>query len=146
MKRKTWGTVILPVLAITGVLSLLALKNDIPSKHNNYITPAADAGLTLPAGFNASIIADNIGGVRHIAVTPQGEIYVKLRGLEKGKGILLLHQNGGKTEIKTGFGNFGGTQPAKRFQSQRSLGLLRNQRVTAGENQAQPIVFDFRFE
>ncbi|MDB5022993.1 MAG: sorbosone dehydrogenase [Mucilaginibacter sp.] len=109
MKRKTWGTVMLPVLAITGVLSLLALKNDIRSKHNNYITPAGDAGLTLPAGFTAGIIADNIGGARHIAVTPQGEIYVKLKGPEKGKGILLLHQNGGKAEIKTGFGNFGGT-------------------------------------
>jgi glucose/arabinose dehydrogenase len=110
MKRKTWGTILLPVLAITGILSLLALKNDIRSKHNNsFNKPAADAGLTLPAGFNANIIADNIGSARHIAVTPQGEIYVKLRGPEKGKGILLLHQNGGKADIKTGFGSYGGT-------------------------------------
>jgi glucose/arabinose dehydrogenase len=110
MKRKTWGTILLPVLAITGILSLLALKNDIRSKHHNsFNKPAADAGLTLPAGFNASIIADNIGSARHIAVTPQGEIYVKLRGPEKGKGILLLHQNGGKADIKTGFGSYGGT-------------------------------------
>src|ERR1700679_2849608 len=91
MKRKTWGTVLLPVLAITGIILLLALKNDIRKKHSNF-SAADNGGLTLPAGFNASIIADNIGSARHIAVTPQGEIYVKLKGPEKGKGILLLHQ------------------------------------------------------
>ena len=107
MKRKIWGTILLPVLAIAGIISLLALKNDL--RTNIYSMPPAMRGLTLPAGFNASIIADNIGGARHIAVTPQGEIYVKLQGLEKGKGILLLHQNGDKAEIKTSFGNFGGT-------------------------------------
>ena len=79
---------------------LLALKNDHACK-TCCKTAASSAGLTLPAGFNANIIADNIGGARHIAVTPQGEIYVKLKGLEKGKGILLLHQNGDKAEIKT---------------------------------------------
>ncbi|MGZ3836501.1 MAG: PQQ-dependent sugar dehydrogenase, partial [Mucilaginibacter sp.] len=108
MKRKIFGTILLPMLAIAGIWSLLALKDDLRTKINTTIA-ADNAGLTLPAGFNASIIADNIGGVRHIAVTPQGEIYAKLRGLEKGKGILLLHENGGKAEIKASFGNFGGT-------------------------------------
>jgi len=109
MKRKVWGTIILPALAVAGIISLLALKNDLHTKHNNYNSPADNAGLTLPSGFSANIIADNIGGVRHIVVTAQNEIYVKLKGLEKGKGILLLHQNGDKAEIKTGFGTFGGT-------------------------------------
>jgi glucose/arabinose dehydrogenase len=109
MKKRIWGTILLPVLAIMSIISLLALKNDIRLKYKNYNAPAGDAGLILPAGFNANIIADNIGGARHIAVTPQGEIYVKLKGLEKGKGILLLHQNGDKAAIKTAFGNFGGT-------------------------------------
>ena len=70
MKRKVWGTILLPVLATAGIITLLALKNDIRAKHNNFITPDG-AGLTLPAGFNANIIADNLGGARHIAVTPQ---------------------------------------------------------------------------
>ena len=108
MKRKVWGTILLPVLATTGIITLLALKNDIGAKRNNYDAPE-DAKLTLPAGFSANIIADNIGSVRHIAVTPQNEIYAKLRGVEKGKGILLLHQNGNKAEIKASFGSFGGT-------------------------------------
>jgi glucose/arabinose dehydrogenase len=108
MKRKVWGTILLPVLAVTGIISLLALKKDMSAKYH-LDESAASAGLTLPAGFNAYIIADNLGGARHIAVTPQNEIYVKLRGLEKGKGILLLHQNGNKAEVKTAFGTFGGT-------------------------------------
>ncbi|HEY4195824.1 MAG TPA: PQQ-dependent sugar dehydrogenase [Mucilaginibacter sp.] len=108
MKRKVWGTILLPVLAVLGILSILALKSDISKKHNSFIE-ADNGGLTLPAGFTGSVIADNLGGARHIAVTPQGEIYVKLKGLEKGKGILLLHQNGGKAEIKTAFGSFPGT-------------------------------------
>lgn len=108
MKTKVWGTILLPALTIMGIISLLALKNDIRSK-DNYFNKPDDAGLTIPAGFSANIIADNIGGVRHIAVTPQNEIYVKLRGLEKGKGILLLHQNGNKAEIKSAFGGFAGT-------------------------------------
>ena len=107
MKRKVLGTILLPVFAISGILLLLALKNDIRKKQP--FDDAVNGGLTLPSGFSANIIADKIGGARHITVTPQGEIYVKLKGLEKGKGILLLHQNGGKAEIKSSFGNFGGT-------------------------------------
>jgi glucose/arabinose dehydrogenase len=72
-------------------------------------TAAVNAGLTLPAGFNAAIIADGLGGTRHIAVTPQGDIYVKLDRPKNGKGILMLHENAGKAEIKASFGNYGGT-------------------------------------
>ncbi len=109
MKRKTWGTILLLVPAVAGLLSLNALKNDLRKKNNNFNLPAADnAGLTLPAGFNASIIADNLGGARHLAVTPQNEIYVKLRGASDGKGIVLLHQADGKAEVKSTFGP-GGT-------------------------------------
>ena len=106
MKRKILGAILLPVLAIGGLLSIIALKSDLK---RNTISDAANAGLTLPSGFSAVMIADNLGGVRHIAVTPQNEIYARLRGLEKGKGTLLLHQNGNKAEVKMSFGNFAGT-------------------------------------
>src|ERR1700761_5834659 len=39
---------------------------------------AANAGLTLPQGFGAVVVADNLGHTRHLVVTPQGEIYTKL--------------------------------------------------------------------
>jgi glucose/arabinose dehydrogenase/cytochrome c5 len=38
--------------------------------------PANDSGLTLPAGFCASIFADGIGHARHLAVSESGVVYV----------------------------------------------------------------------
>src|ERR1700758_887373 len=109
MKKRIPGTMLLSLLAVFGLTAIVALKSDV-KKHNNYNLPdAGNAGLTLPSGFSAAIIADNLGSARHITVTPQNEIYVKLRGPEHGKGILLLHQNGDKADVKASFGTFGGT-------------------------------------
>lgn len=105
MKRKTLGTILLSVMAIGGGVSLVALKSD---PHKNPVSPAtANAGLTIPAGFSASAIAENLGGTRHITITPQGNIYVKVQGAKDGKGILYLTQSGGKATVKTTFGNAG---------------------------------------
>ncbi len=38
--------------------------------------PGSDAGLTLPRGFCATIFADHIGHARHMAVAPNGVVYV----------------------------------------------------------------------
>jgi glucose/arabinose dehydrogenase/cytochrome c5 len=38
--------------------------------------PASDSGLTLPAGFCASIFADGIGHARHLVVSDAGVVYV----------------------------------------------------------------------
>ena len=76
------------------------------------ITPDADnAGLKLPDGFNALIVANDIGRSRHIAVTNQGEVYVKLNRAVNGKGILLLtdEDGDGRADKQIGFGNYGGT-------------------------------------
>jgi len=76
------------------------------------ITADADnAGLKLPAGFGALKVMEGLGEARHITVTPQGDIYVKLSALKSGKGIYYLHDaNGdGKTETKSSFGSFTGT-------------------------------------
>src|SRR5579859_8022045 len=43
--------------------------------------PACDpdnGGITLPAGFCALVAADGIGPARHIAVAPNGDVYVAL--------------------------------------------------------------------
>lgn len=91
--------------------SFAACNNDSTGKK----TTAADAdegnaGLKLPSGFSAIIVASNVGTARHIAATPQGDLYVKLNGDVKGKGILYLHPNAdGKAENITGFGDYGGT-------------------------------------
>lgn len=70
-----------------------------------------ESGLKLPAGFSAQIFADDIGRARHLVVTPQGNVYVKLSRLEEGKGIVLLQDlnKDGKAEKQTAFGDFTGT-------------------------------------
>lgn len=70
-----------------------------------------ERSLKLPAGFNAQIFADDVGRARHMVVTPQGNVYVKLSRLEDGKGIILLQDlnKDGKAETQTGFGDFTGT-------------------------------------
>ena len=57
--------------------------------------PACDAnngGLKLPPGFCALVVADNVGTARHMAVAPNGDLYVALQG--KG-GVAALHDSKG---------------------------------------------------
>jgi glucose/arabinose dehydrogenase len=70
-----------------------------------------NAGLKLPAGFSAWTIADSAGKARHIVVTSQGTVYVKLDKLINGKGILRLKDtNGdGKADDIKSFGDYRGT-------------------------------------
>lgn len=69
------------------------------------------ANLKLPAGFKAIIAADNVGRARHIALTPKGDMYVKLSRPLAGKGIIRLHDKDGDGvfDESSGFGNYGGT-------------------------------------
>ena len=91
--------------AAAGGLGLLGLnqKAALAPDPNN-------AGLKLPVGFGALVVAETGGHARHLAVTPQGTIYVKLNSLKNGKGILALHPAAnGKASASTGFGSYGGT-------------------------------------
>ena len=93
------------LLSVLAVGLLVSFKIDPPV--NN---AAVNAKLKLPAGFHAAIVADNMGSARHLAVTPQGDIYVKLNKVRDGKGILEIHPlPNGKAEIKNSFGNYEGT-------------------------------------
>ena len=71
--------------------------------------PAGDpgnGGLLLPGNFEAVIVADNLGGARHIAVNTNGDIYVKLRAVHPDGGNVVLRDedNDGKADIITKFG------------------------------------------
>jgi len=72
---------------------------------------SARAGLQLPAGFSATVVAEGLNGARHIAVTKQGGLYVKLARLKDGKGIVYLKDtNGdGAFDKQTAFGDYPGT-------------------------------------
>jgi len=68
-----------------------------------------NAGLKTPDGFSATALITGLGAARHLAVTPQGDIYVRLAKPVNGKGTLVLHESGGKATVTSGFGNYGGT-------------------------------------
>jgi len=68
-------------------------------------TPASgdsddNAGLKLPEGFSAVVFADNLGSGRHIIARDNGDIYLALRTLNDGKGIVALRDrnNDGKAD------------------------------------------------
>lgn len=76
--------------------------------------PGDDTGLTLPAGFCASVFADNIGHARHMVVSPSSVVYVNTwSGEYYGKdtphsgGFLIALQDktdGGKANVIEPFG------------------------------------------
>lgn len=70
-----------------------------------------NAGLTMPTGFTASVVAENMGRARHIVATAQGGLYVKLERLKDGKGIFYLKDTNGDGTMETvkSFGNYYGT-------------------------------------
>src|SRR5829696_2593791 len=43
------------------------------------VCDADNGGISLPPGFCAIIVADNVGFARHAAVRPNGDVYVALR-------------------------------------------------------------------
>lgn len=93
----------LPIAAV--IVALFALKSD-----TGVVADADNAGLKLPAGFGALKVAETGAHARHLTVTPQGDIYVKLARPKEGKAILVLHENtDGKAVLTGGFANYGGT-------------------------------------
>lgn len=66
-----------------------------------------NGGLTLPPGFCAAVVADDLGAARHLAVAPNGDLFVALES-SRGKtgGIVGLHDaNGdGRFEVMEPFG------------------------------------------
>jgi len=83
--------------------------------------PACDAdngGITLPAGFCAQVVADNLGIGRQMAVAANGDLFVSLRNVDPKTpgGIMALRDtNGdGRFDVQEKFGDQGGTGIALR--------------------------------
>lgn len=62
-------------------------SNDPQSKDNG--------GITLPAGFSATVYADKLGSGRHIDVKENGDVYLALRSLKNGSGLVALRDENG---------------------------------------------------
>ena len=75
---------ILPLLAGLGVIAaasvavLIGVPSSVAKQAGSGETACAndESGLSLPPGFCATIFADNIGHARHMAVAPDGTLYV----------------------------------------------------------------------
>ncbi len=82
--------------------------------------PACDAdngGITLPSGFCAVVVADGLGAARHLAVAPNGDVFVSLENSRGQKGgiVALRDTNGdGRADMKERFGDEGATGIALR--------------------------------
>ncbi len=89
-----------------SILSLFLLVLSIVGKAQE------NAGLRLPAGFKASLFADNIGSARHITITKSGVVFAKLSNPNKdGNAIIRLEDanHDGVADNITGWGKYGGT-------------------------------------
>ena len=73
--------------------------------------PACDpdnGGLKLPQGFCALVVANDLGAARHLAVAPNGDLYVSLMtGRGQTPGVVALRDtNGdGKMDVTERFGD-----------------------------------------
>jgi glucose/arabinose dehydrogenase len=103
-------------LCLSGLVACAGGGGDKKDGGHSPKKPVADVQLKLPAGFSAVVVADSMGRARHLAVAPNGAIFVKLERLKNGKGIYRLQDTDGdgKADKITGFGNYSGTGMAIR--------------------------------
>ncbi|HKJ67045.1 MAG TPA: PQQ-dependent sugar dehydrogenase, partial [bacterium] len=70
-----------------------------------------NGSISLPGGFGAFVVADDLGRGRHMVVRENGDIYVALRELNNGGGIAALRDTSGdgRADIVRYFGELPGT-------------------------------------
>lgn len=94
------------------------------------VAPACDPDITLPDGFCAVVVADEVGAARHLVVAPNGDVFVALAGSRRrgGGGIVALRDTtgDGRADVTARFGEAGGTGIALR---DGSLYFAPNDRV-----------------
>ena len=96
--------IVVRVVLLAGVSLLVSVCG------NKIELPNADpdnGGLVVPGGFEVVVVADSIGSARHMAVSDNGDIYVKLRG-GKPKGLVALRDvnHDGKADTIKYFGDY----------------------------------------
>jgi glucose/arabinose dehydrogenase len=101
--------------AALGVGALVLLGIQLARRRSG-----CDSTLTLPSGFCATLVADDIGPARHLVVAPNGDIYVALwrEGARRG-GILALRDTTGDgvADVREQFGQEAGPGIALRDSS-----------------------------
>lgn len=91
--------------------SLLFVTKQGHSAPPNLRIDPKNGNITLPQHFSAVVVAENTGKARHIIVSPNGDVFVRLSKLQNGKGLLQLRDTtgDGKADATLGYGNYIGT-------------------------------------
>jgi glucose/arabinose dehydrogenase len=92
---------------LVGIFAAVAFASRLGAA---VVCDADNGGITLPQGFCALVVADNLGTARHLAVAANGDLYVALQGADGGIVALRDTNNDGKFEVKekVASGNFTG--------------------------------------
>lgn len=101
---------ILKILPVALLVSVQVFASD-STRVKKRTVKEENGGITLPKGFKAVVVADNLGTVRHIVTQSNGDLYAKLDRVKNGKGILRLrdtNKDGVADEI-IGWGDYSGT-------------------------------------
>jgi glucose/arabinose dehydrogenase len=106
IRSRLWTAIVLGPLAFSGAAfgqaDQLALGDDTPVDE--------DAGIRVPAGFDAQVFADGLGRARHVAVRDNGDVYVALRqGRPEGVAALRDEDGDGAADRIEYFGEHAGT-------------------------------------
>lgn len=75
------------------VVPLLALSLPLGAQRTRVACAPDNAGLTLPAGFCAQVVADSLGAPRQVATAPNGDIFIAVTG--KNGGVVALRDKNG---------------------------------------------------
>ena len=94
------------------ICTLVACSETDGGKSPDTVNPVVnDGNLELPAGFAATLFADNLGKARHIVAADNGDVYINLESLKDGHGLVALRDadQDGKADETEYFGDVAGT-------------------------------------
>src|ERR1700726_159394 len=137
MRFSSLFRVLLPAVACFGALCVgswwISDQPTVGAQSKSLLCPETDSGLTLPAGFCATIFADNIGHARDLVVAPSGVVYVNTWSgtyynsdpIPPGGFLVALKdsQNTGKADVVKRFGE-SKAEGAAGGPASRSIGAL----------------------
>jgi glucose/arabinose dehydrogenase len=101
MRLSARSSVTLPAVALACLAAanlVIPREAVVPSGAVAERAPACapdDGGLTLPEGFCASRIAADVGPVRHLAVSPAGDLYAAVSGRMLSDGVIAFRDKDG---------------------------------------------------
>lgn len=92
------------VTGMAGALCGVILLSQTIAASPNPECRSDNAGLVLPPGFCAVIVADRVGGPRHLTVAANGDIFVAMRDGRGGVLALRDTDGDGVADLRTRFG------------------------------------------